>query len=170
MMQNLIHAGNVVSSRQQLIEDLVSAMRALQRAVDRYDELVASRLGINRSDLRCLDLLHESGRMSAGQLAAGSGLTTGATTRMLDRLERIGYVRRQLDSGDRRRVLVELTPRARRLAAELYGSYEGAAAGLKGYNPEQLRLMHDFLEGGRSMYEQQTARLQAAEKPSPSAK
>ena len=80
-------------------------MRGLQRAVDRYDELVASQLGINRSDLRCLDLLHESGTMTAGQLAAGSGLTSGATTRMLDRLERAGYLRRRSDSGDRRRPL-----------------------------------------------------------------
>jgi DNA-binding MarR family transcriptional regulator len=150
--------------QQQLIEEVASAMRGLQRAVDRYDELVASHLGINRSDLRCLDLLHESGTMTAGQLAAGSGLTSGATTRMLDRLERIGYVRRLTDTGDRRRVLVELTPRARKLAAEFYGSFEHAGAGLSRYRPNQLALLRDFLEGGRRTYEQQTTRLQAAGK------
>jgi DNA-binding MarR family transcriptional regulator len=153
-----------VSSRQHLIEDVASAMRALQRAVDHYDELVASRLGINRSDLRCLDLLEETGTMTAGQLAAGSGLTSGATTRMLDRLEQAGYLRRRPDSGDRRRVLVELTPRARTLAAELYGSFEAASAGLGRYQPDQLALLRDFLEGGRGMYEQRAARLEAAEK------
>lgn len=141
-------------------------MRALQRAVDRYDELVAVRLGINRSDLRCLDLLHETGTMSAGQLAAGSGLTSGATTRMLDRLERIGYIRRLPDRGDRRRVLVELTPRARKLASELYGSSEAAAAGLSRYHPDQLTLLRDFLQGGRTFYESQAARLQATQKRS----
>jgi DNA-binding MarR family transcriptional regulator len=144
-----------------LIDDVASAMRALQRAVDRYDELVASRLAINRSDLRCLDLLHQSGTMTAGQLAAGSGLTSGATTRMLDRLEHAGYLRRRSDSGDRRRVLVELTPRARELAAELYGSAEGAATALSRYSPDQLALLHEFLEGGRRMYEQRAAQLQA---------
>jgi DNA-binding MarR family transcriptional regulator len=144
-----------------LIDDVASAMRALQRAVDRYDELVASRLAINRSDLRCLDLLHQSGTMTAGQLAAGSGLTSGATTRMLDRLEHAGYLRRRSDSGDRRRVLVELTPRARELAAELYGSLEGAATALSRYSPDQLALLREFLEGGRRMYEQRAAQLQA---------
>src|SRR5215468_8568266 len=131
----------MASRNQQLTGEVASAMRALQRAVDRYDELVASHLGINRSDLRCLDLLHEAGTMSAGQLAAGSGLTSGATTRMLDRLERAGYLRRLSDSGDRRRVLVELTPRARKLAAELYGSVEATAAGLRRYRPDQLALL-----------------------------
>jgi DNA-binding MarR family transcriptional regulator len=139
-------------------------MRALQRAVDHYDELVAARLAINRSDLRCLDLLHETGTMSAGQLAAGSGLTSGATTRMLDRLERIGYIRRRRDSSDRRRVLVELTPRARKLATELYGSFEAAGSGLSRYDADQLTLLRDFLEGGRRLYEQRAARLQATEK------
>jgi DNA-binding MarR family transcriptional regulator len=155
-----------VSNHQQgLIEEVVSALRALQRAVDRYDELVASRLGINRSDLRCLDLLHEGGSMSAGQVAAGSGLTSGAATRMLDRLERIGYVRRRPDRGDRRRVLVELTPRASTLAAEFYGSFAEAGSGLNRYTASELALLRDFLEGGRRMYEQQTARLQSAENP-----
>jgi DNA-binding MarR family transcriptional regulator len=139
-------------------------MRGLQRAVDRYDELVASQLGINRSDLRCLDLLHESGTMTAGQLAAGSGLTSGATTRMLDRLERAGYLRRRSDSGDRRRVLVELTPRARGLAADLYGSFETAAEGLGRYRPDQLALLREFLEGGRRKYEEQAARLETTQK------
>jgi DNA-binding MarR family transcriptional regulator len=163
-MQYLTYAEISMASQSQLIEEVASAMRALQRAIDHYDELVASRLGINRSDLRCLDLLHESGTMSAGELAAGSGLTTGATTRMLDRLERIGYIRRQPDKGDRRRVLVELTPRARKLASELYGSFEAATAGLRRYRPEQLALLRAFLEGGRTLYEQQAARLQTTKK------
>jgi DNA-binding MarR family transcriptional regulator len=155
-----------VTSRNRLIEEVGSAMRALQRAVDRYDELVAARLGINRSDLRCLDLLHEAGTMTAGQLATGSGLTSGATTRMLDRLERIGYVRRLSDHSDRRRVLVELTPRARKLASELYGSFEAAGAGMRRYNPDQLALLRDFLEAGRRRYEEQAVRLQATRKQS----
>jgi DNA-binding MarR family transcriptional regulator len=154
-----------MASPNELIEEVASAMRAYQRAVDKYDELVASRLGINRSDLRCLDLLHETGTMTAGQVAAGSGLTTGATTRMLDRLERIEYVRRRPDRADRRRVLVELTPRARKLAVELYGSFEDAAAGLSRYRPDQLALIRDFLNGGRVTYAQRTMRLQSEERP-----
>ena len=81
-----------------------------------------------------------------------------------------GYVRRLRDGGDRRRVLVELTPRARKLASELYGSFEAASAGLRRYRPDQLELLRDFLEGGRALYEQQAARLGAAEKGSAGAK
>jgi DNA-binding MarR family transcriptional regulator len=169
-MQYLTHAGIPLASRKQLIGEVASAMRALQRAADAYDELVASRLGINRSDLRALDLLHESGTMTAGQLAGGSGLTSGATTRMIDRLEEAGYIRRLPDKGDRRRVLVELTPRARRLAAELYGSFEAAAAGLSRYGPDQLTLLRDFLQGGRRQYEHQAARLQGTDERPASAK
>src|SRR5262249_40145906 len=154
----------MASREQELVEEVAAALRALQRTVDRYDELVASRLGINRSDLRCLDLLHESGTLSAGQLAAGSGLTSGATTRMLDRLAQIGSPRRRPDPGDRRRVLVELTPRAQNLASELYGSFGAAGAGLRHYRPDQLALLRDFLEGGRKLYERQTAQLEITKK------
>lgn len=108
----------------------------------RYDELVAARLGINRTDLRCLDLLHETGTMSAGPLAVGSGLTTGATTRMLDRLERIGYIRRLPDREDRRRV-------ARKRAVRL----------LRGRRP--ARVAARLPGGGRKLYERQAALLEA---------
>jgi hypothetical protein len=66
---------------------------------------------------------------------------------MIDRLEQAGYIRRLPDRDDRRRVLVELTPRARELATELYGSFEDAAAGLSRYRPDQLAMLRDFLEG-----------------------
>src|SRR5262249_4334732 len=131
----------MASREQELVEEVAAALRALQRTVDRYDELVASRLGINRSDLRCLDLLHESGTLSAVHAAAASGSTAGATARLLARPEQIGYIRRLPDTGDRRRVLVELTPRAQNLSSELYGSFEAAGAGLRHYRPDQLALL-----------------------------
>jgi DNA-binding MarR family transcriptional regulator len=103
-------------------------------------------------------------------LEIGSDLTSGAATRMLDRLERIGYVRRLPDRGDRRRVLVELTPRARKLARELYGSFEAAGAGLRRYDRNQLALLRYFLEGSCKLYEQQAGRLSATQKRSESTK
>jgi DNA-binding MarR family transcriptional regulator len=109
--------------------------------VDRYDELVAARLGINRTDLRRLDLLHQGDTMTAGQLAAGSGLTSGATTRMIDWLEQAGYIRPLPDRDDRRRVLVELTPRARDQRAGAIVHSEEALA------PD---LAHDFYAAVKS--------------------
>jgi DNA-binding MarR family transcriptional regulator len=83
---------------------------------------------------------------------------------MLDRLEQDGYIRRLPDKGDRRRVLVELTPRPRKLATELYGSFEAAAARLVRSRPDQLTLLRDVLDGGRRFYEQQAAQLRATKK------
>jgi DNA-binding MarR family transcriptional regulator len=115
--------------------------------VDRYDELVAARLGINRTDLRCLDLLHQGDTMTAGQLSADSGLTSGATTRMIDWLERPGTYDDCTTETTARRVLVELTPRARELATELYGSFEDAAAGLSRYRPTSSHCYATFSRG-----------------------
>ena len=66
------------SQRLALLDELSHLVRSNQRTTDVVDDLVAQLLGVNRTDGRCLDLLEQNGRMSAGQLAAGSGLTSGA--------------------------------------------------------------------------------------------
>src|SRR5215217_3532291 len=92
-------------------EELLRALHELLRKVSAQSVLisdtVALRVGLNSTDLECLDLLYLAGITTAGKLAAHSGLTTGAMTAVLDRLERAGYVRRHRDVHDRRRVLVE---------------------------------------------------------------
>src|SRR5690242_15465290 len=87
-----------------LEQQFFEAVRANQSATDMFDEAVAQFLGINRTDGRCLDVIDRRGRVSAGQLANESGLTTGAVTVVIDRLERAGYVRRIRDELDRRKV------------------------------------------------------------------
>ena len=67
---------------------------------------IAARAGITPTDLESLDLLRRHGPMTAGSLADMTGLTTGAITGMIDRLERRGYARREADPSDRRRVIV----------------------------------------------------------------
>jgi DNA-binding MarR family transcriptional regulator len=67
---------------------------------------IAARAGITPTDLESLDLLRRHGPMTAGRLAELTGLTTGAITGMIDRLERRGYARREADPSDRRRVIV----------------------------------------------------------------
>lgn len=130
--------------RDRLIEQTMLAVRAAQNAVDQVDEAAGQLLGVNRTDLRCLDLLEREGRVTAGRLAELAGLTTGAVTALLDRLEGKGYVRRLRDEGDRRRVLVEITPRAVELAEQVYGPIGEEALGeLEGYTDEQLTLLRD---------------------------
>ena len=149
-------------SKRDLIGEVAREVRAFQTAVDAVDEAVAGRLGLNRTDLRCLDLLGQHGAMTAGELATASGLTTGAITRLLDRLEGAGYARRMRDTGDRRRVLVELTELANTRATELYGPIgEAGQTELERYTADQLTLLRDFLRRGRALYEERVGRIRA---------
>ena len=145
----------LTDKRQQLYGELSSEVRASQRATDVVDELVAQLLGVNRTDARCLDILDERGSMSAGDLAQASRLTTGAITAVIDRLERVGLARRVPDPADRRRVLVELTPKAYETAMELMVEPMIAAWRPLGerYTDDELRLFIDFTRRGREIQE-----------------
>lgn len=141
--------------RTQLYAELGGEVRANQRATDVVDDLICELLGINRSDARCLDVLEQEGSMSAGELAQASRLTTGAITAVIDRLERAGYARRVPDASDRRRVLVEATPKAFETAGELmvepmrrlYTPLAGR------YSEDELRLFIEFTRAGREIQE-----------------
>ena len=86
-----------------------------------FHQAVAECVGLNVTDHKCLDVLVRSGPMTAGQLAQLTGLTTGAVTGVLDRLERAGFVRRQSDPSDRRRVIAQpLIEQAERKIAPLF--------------------------------------------------
>lgn len=143
-----------------LLAELVDEVRAFERAVHKMDEAAQARLGINQSDGRCLDILQQREPMTAGDLAIESGLTTGAVTTLLDRLERAGYVRRARDTVDRRRVLVELTPVARERIAELYGPLgDEGRKWFSRYTDDEVRVVIDFLRHGKVINERQAARI-----------
>ncbi|HZD79103.1 MAG TPA: MarR family transcriptional regulator, partial [Actinomycetota bacterium] len=72
---------------------MIAEGRAAQTASDVLDEAAVGVMGINRTDGRCLEIMERSGGLTAGRLASESGLTTGAVTAVLDRLEQAGYVR-----------------------------------------------------------------------------
>lgn len=145
--------------RQALVAELSAAITAYQRATDAFDEAVADRFGVNRTDLRCLDLLF-GGALSAGQLAEASGLSPAAMTTLIDRLEQKGYLRRVRDTTDRRRVLVELTELARKQAWQMYGPLaEEGAADVARYSDAQLKLITGFLRQGRELTERHRTRV-----------
>lgn len=124
----------------------MSAVQELQDATDLVDELAARRLGINRTDMRCLSRLRARGALTARELAAAAGLTGGATTTAIDRLERAGLARRVRDFADRRRVLVHLTERAEQLSAEIWGPIaDDAQAELRRFTSGELELVERFL-------------------------
>jgi len=154
---------SVKRNRQELIERLSLAIRASQNISDAFDERVAERLGINLTDLRCLDILSQRGSMTAGQLAEAMHLTSGAITTLVDRLEAAGYARRVRDSEDRRRVVVELTARAAETASLYEPLFNSSVELLKERTDEELLLMIDFLERGREMVEKELEKLERGE-------
>jgi DNA-binding MarR family transcriptional regulator len=74
-----------------------------------FHQAVADILGLHVTDHKCLDFIYRFGAMPAGRLAELTGLTTGAITGIIDRLEEAGYIRRTNDPKDRRRTIVEPT-------------------------------------------------------------
>jgi DNA-binding MarR family transcriptional regulator len=145
--------------RQALLGAVGWATQAYQRSADALDDAVAARLGLNRTDLRCLDWLAD-GPKSAGQLAEATGLSTAATTTLLDRLEVRGLLRRVRDTADRRKVQVETTEAGQRLTAECYGPLvEEGGRLLERYSESELALLRDFLVALRELNERQRARL-----------
>src|SRR4029077_18366962 len=98
------------------------------------------------SDVEALELLLDTGVATAGRLSELMGLSSGAVTRVIDRLEQAGYVRRGPDSADRRRVVVELVPEkmeAMEAAMSHYG--DKSAAEMKRYSDAELSVINDFL-------------------------
>jgi DNA-binding MarR family transcriptional regulator len=99
--------------------------------------------------------------MTAGQLATAARLTTGAITAVLDRLERAGLVRRVPDPADRRRVLVEVTPKLAEVTAPVFGPLgQEGSAWIANYTDDQLELIVGFIEKNRELLARHTSRLQ----------
>ncbi len=111
-----------------------------------FHQSVADRLGLNVTDHKCLDFLILYGPSTAGELSERSSLTTGAITAVLDRLERAGFVRREADPSDRRRVIAH--PVFERLAeiGELFEDLANRVQELSAqYTKTELAVIADFM-------------------------
>ena len=128
-----------------------------------FSQAVAGRLGINATDMQCLNVLALTGPITAGRLAEITGLTVGAITGVMDRLARSGYARRERDTKDRRRVIVRLIPESdQRDLAPLFAAVRRASAELYShYTDEELALILDFLTRAVPELQEHTARLRA---------
>jgi DNA-binding MarR family transcriptional regulator len=135
--------------RTALLQELIRENRAYQSAVEKLDDAFFKLLGVNRTDGRCLDVIDQRPGLTAGELAAAVGLSPGAATTAIDRLEEHGLVTRTRDSADRRRVTLELTPEAQRRAWETYGPLaEMAGPAIGEISDSDLRAIIGFLRLG----------------------
>jgi len=150
--------------KQGLVDDLLRLARAHEAANDAFDEVAREKLGVNRTDLRCLNIIDNAGTMTAGRLAELSGLTTAAVTSVLDRLERAGYARRVRDQPDRRQVMVEVTPLLAERATPIWGPLgEEARSTLSRMSAEELRALSDFYRLGIELNERHIERVRDLE-------
>jgi DNA-binding MarR family transcriptional regulator len=148
-----------------LRKNLALEAQAHQAAVDAVDAAAAAYLQVNRTDLRCLEILTQNDSVLPSQLAVQLGLTTGSVTAMLDRLERLGYVTRSADPADRRKVVVRITPKATRKAAKIYGpiALEGERDVLTRYSTAELRLLLDYHRRSRELQDRHATRIKQLE-------
>ena len=145
------------------VESVVRALRRVNFQGSIFGQTVAIRLGLSESDIDALELLIDTGASTAGRLAELMGLTTGAVTRVIDRLEQAGYVRRESDPSDRRRVVVEVVPERVASIESLLASLERAAAReVEHYSPDQLALINDFLSRMADLTRTESARLRTS--------
>jgi DNA-binding MarR family transcriptional regulator len=146
--------------KQALAGRLMLALRRSSAAGVLHGQTVARRVGVNSSDLECLDLILMSGPSTAGEIARHTGLTSGAVTGLIDRLERLGLVERTADPADRRKVLVRVREDRIGPIARLYAPLEKAMQSLlAGYSREELKLLIEFAEQSGDLLQARVSEL-----------
>jgi DNA-binding MarR family transcriptional regulator len=135
--------------RAALMQELEHAMRRSSAQGAIFGQTIANHVGISNSDMECLDFLILEGRVTAGRLAELTGLTTGAITGVVDRLEQAGMVRRERDADDRRKVFVAAVPENIAKVGRFYEHMQRAMLKVwDGYSDAELRLLLRFATQG----------------------
>lgn len=130
-------------------DDRISdAMRRVIAGAVLTNERIARSIGLNVIDLQTFGIILDSARgMTAGEISATTELPTSTTTRVIDRLEKGGFVRRTSDPADRRKVVIEAIPDK---LAEFQDAYAGILDGLRrlhaGFTPAELDIVARYLE------------------------
>lgn len=142
------------SRKQQLEQQVISAARDYGAATARFRNSVSSHLGVNITDIECLALLFFKGTSTPTSLGQHTGLSSGATTAMLDRLEHAQLIIRQPNPNDHRSCLVTTTPNALQIVGPFFTAVRDAQARLLAhYSEDDLALVGDFLRNLTEVWE-----------------
>ncbi|MBU5349637.1 MarR family transcriptional regulator [Paenibacillus lautus] len=146
-------------------EKLTMGMRGLGTRTVLYQQSVAASLGLYNNDFLSIDILHEKGPVTAGELSRLTGLTTGSVTSLIDRLEKNGFVRRQPDPHDRRKVIIVPLYENKEDVSATYLQLHAAMVKLaSSYSDEELELITQFLNKASSVLEEQIHHLNSKTK------
>lgn len=129
-----------------------------------FRHVVGSRLGVNVTDMECLALLFFKGFATPTQLAQHTGLSSGATTAMLDRLEKGGLIARKPNPQDRRGWLIRVAPQAIQTVGPMFASVRKAQGELlQRYSEDELTVLTRFFTEATAMWESERGKLQASQ-------
>jgi DNA-binding transcriptional ArsR family regulator len=157
--------------RARLAAEFGEGFRKTNSLMQLMGQAAADRIGLNATDLNCLNILSFTGEMTAGELARETGLTTASITGVADRLEEAGYVRRERDPKDRRRVVIRLVlDRALQNVAPVFLPLVQAWQGVVSrYSDDELRLMVEFYGQMERVIRDHLVRLRGPAEPDPPA-
>lgn len=142
-------------AREDMIAELDSAVQDNGNTNVLMVHAIAQHVGLSATEFECSSLIQDYGPFTAGELAKRCHITTGGMTGMIDRLERRGFVQRESDPNDRRRVLVRAidNPEARQKVRTLYGPLQQAFNELvDSYSDEELAIIVDFMRKTNAMF------------------
>jgi DNA-binding MarR family transcriptional regulator len=149
------------SPKSDKVAALISAFRTSGNLDRAFDNRAAEALGVSLTDLHALNIVENRGGLTAGALAAEAGLSTGAVTGLVDRLERAGYARRVPDPADRRRVKIEVTDHFYARADEVWHplAAEWHAELARRFTADQLDVITEFLDATNDLTRRHVERL-----------
>ncbi|QJD83026.1 MarR family winged helix-turn-helix transcriptional regulator [Cohnella herbarum] len=141
-------------------ENFTLRMRGLGSRTVLYQQKVAASLGLYNNDYLSVDILREKGPITAGELSNLTGLSTGSITALIDRLEKNGFVRRQNDPNDRRKVIIVPLYENREEVSRTYEPLHAAMIRLaSSYKEDELALITQFLDNASWVLEEQIIQL-----------
>ena len=149
--------------RARLAMAFAAAARRTGSLMQLMGQAAADRIGVNATDLNCMNILSFSGHLTAGELAKATGLTTASITGVVDRLEEAGFVRRERDTADRRRVVIHLdVPKALAAVGPIFGPMMGAWQRMASqYTDDELRLIVQFYDQMEDVVREHLQRLRS---------
>jgi DNA-binding MarR family transcriptional regulator len=151
---------SISSERSQKIEHLIRELKISSSRGIIFHQTLADFLGLNITDHKCLDFLLEEGPQTAGKLAELTSLTTGAVTGVIDRLEKAGYVKRDRDPHDRRRVIIAPVYGSEAKMGSLFVSLaESSKEMCSHYTDQELSVILRFVAESSQMMLQETEKL-----------
>ena len=148
--------------QEQLRQRVLRELRALSTADDFMDDAAAAALQIHTTDMHAGEVLDREGPMTIGELARSVGLSPGAATALVDRLEQAGLATRRQDPTNRRRVLVQPSQEASGIAYAVFGPLIARMAELLGsYSEQELELIGEFLHRARTVVAERARELRS---------